>query len=185
MSMRISDGAGAGFDPSPFVPSAVEGRGDGSKGVSTSLDTNGVRERGDGSGRCLDFARHERGGGSGFRAGSIVIAAALLLAACSSGGGEAPAPGAADDRIECQAADEAEFRRVCEVERLSGDKGELVLTIRHPSGSFRRLLVTRDGRGVVAADGAEAAVVTVIQGNRIEVAIAGDRYRLPATVKTP
>ena len=29
---------------SPFVPSDVEGRGDISKGVSTSLDTNGVGE---------------------------------------------------------------------------------------------------------------------------------------------
>ena len=76
----------------------------------------------------------------------------------------------------------AAFERVCEVERTSGPAG-LVLTVRAPSGAFRRLLVTRDGRGVVAADGAEPAVVTVIDKSRIEVAIEGDRYRLPATIK--
>ena len=57
------------------------------------------------------------------------------------------------------------------------------ITIRAPSGSFRRLLVTTDGRGVVAADGADPALVTPIAADRIQVAIAGDRYLLPATVK--
>jgi len=98
-----------------------------------------------------------------------------------------PAPAATatvespDDRIEC-AVDGAAFARACTVERLTGDEG-LVLTLRAPSGSFRRLLVTKDGRGVVAADGAEPAKVTVIGSGRIEVAIGGDRYRLPATVR--
>ena len=94
-------------------------------------------------------------------------------------------PGASEDRIECAAAGTEAFETVCTVERMTNEKGELVLTVRDPTGGFRRLLVTRDGRGVIAADGAEPAKVTVIEGNRIEVAIAGDRYRLPATVKTP
>jgi hypothetical protein len=68
------------------------------------------------------------------------------------------------------------------MERMSGPDGT-ILTMRHPSGGFRRLLVTRDGRGVVAADGADPAAVAVIADNRIEVTVAGDRYRLPATVK--
>jgi len=45
------------------------------------------------------------------------------------------------------------------------------------------LLVTQDGRGVIAADGAEAAKVTITGADGIEVALGGNRYRLPATVK--
>jgi glucose/arabinose dehydrogenase len=120
-----------------------------------------------------------------------------LLAACGSGkaGGNgaaaakdeatiaAPAATAtteADDRIEC-AVDGAAFARACTLERAAGPDG-LVLTVHAPSGGFRRLLVTKDGRGVAAADGAEPAKVTVLGPGRIEVAIGGDRYRLPATV---
>jgi hypothetical protein len=68
------------------------------------------------------------------------------------------------------------------VERVQGPEGT-TLTIHHPDGGFRRLLVATDGRGVIAADGADQAVVSVVADNRIEVALAGDRYRLPATVK--
>jgi len=85
-----------------------------------------------------------------------------------------------DDRIDC-AVDGAAFARVCTVERMRGEAG-LLLTVHAPSGAFRRLLVTRDGRGVAAADGAEPAKVSVLGPGRIEVAIGGDRYRLPATV---
>ena len=92
----------------------------------------------------------------------------------------AAAQAAADDRIEC-AIDGAAFARACTVERSPGPEG-LVLTVHAPAGSFRRLRVTKDGRGVVAADGAEPAKVAVLGPGRIEVAIGGDRYRLPATV---
>ena len=68
------------------------------------------------------------------------------------------------------------------VER-SDSPGGLVLTIRHPDGAFRRLRVTKDGRGVVAADGAEPAAVRIIGADRIAVTVAGERYELPATVK--
>jgi hypothetical protein len=121
----------------------------------------------------------------------------VLLAACGGGkkdpgpagpgAGEAtiPAPAAtadaSDDRVDC-AVDGAAFAHSCTVERVTGDEG-LVLTLRAPSGGFRRLLVTKDGRGVVAADGAEPAKVTVLGPGRIEVVIGGDRYRLPATVR--
>jgi hypothetical protein len=74
------------------------------------------------------------------------------------------------------------FERVCTVERAAGAEG-LTLTIRAPGGGFRRLLVTKDGRGVVAADGAEEARVSPIAADRIEVAVGRDRYRLPATVR--
>jgi hypothetical protein len=85
-------------------------------------------------------------------------------------------------RIECAVDGAAVFEPVCTLERITGPEG-LALTIRAPNGSFRRLLVTTDGRGVVAADGADPALVTPVAADRIEVAIAGDRYRLPARVK--
>lgn len=89
---------------------------------------------------------------------------------------------AADDgRIACAHGD-AVMTRDCTVDQRQGDRG-LELTVRHADGAFHRLLVTRDGRGVVAADGAEPAKVTIAGRDEIEVAIGGDRYRLPATVK--
>jgi len=88
---------------------------------------------------------------------------------------------AGDSRIACAQGDSA-FASTCTIEQAQGENG-LILTIRHPDGAFRRLLVTQDGRGVIAADGAEAAKVTVIGADGIEVALGGNRYRLPATVK--
>ena len=84
--------------------------------------------------------------------------------------------------IVCARAGSTDFARVCTVDREQRDQG-LVLTVRHPDGAFHRLLVTKDGRGVIAADGAEQAVVTVLDKESIEVALGKDRYRLPATVR--
>ena len=113
---------------------------------------------------------------------AVLLPFLLAVAAC----GEEPAPPSGPqpkaEQVECALGGATAFERVCTVERAVGPDG-LTLTIRAPSGSFRRLLVTRDGRGVIAADGAEAATVTPIADNRVEVAIAGDRYRLPATIK--
>lgn len=90
---------------------------------------------------------------------------------------------AADDgRVQCAPAGADAFARVCEIERAETERG-VVLTVRHPDGGFRRLLVTTDGRGVVAADGAEPAVVTLVGTDEIEVALGDDHYRLPATMK--
>ena len=113
--------------------------------------------------------------------GRIVVALALL-SACNSKPSD-PFAGASDaDRIECRIGAASDFDRACVVERTIGPDG-LILTIRHPDGGFRRLLVTKDGRGVVAADGAEPATVSVEGGDGILVAVGGDTYRLPATVK--
>lgn len=113
----------------------------------------------------------------------------LLLAACGNAGKATEAALAASEekavdggRIACAVDGAASITRESTMERLSGPEGT-TLTMRHPSGAFRRLLVTTDGRGVVAADGADPAVVSVIGEGRIEVSIAGDRYQLPATVK--
>jgi hypothetical protein len=100
----------------------------------------------------------------------------LMLAGCGFG------EGAFGERVECAIDGAAALERVCTVEQVRGPQG-LTLVIRHPSGGFRRLLVTGDGRGVVTADGAEQAAVSVVSEGLIEVAVAGDRYRLPATLK--
>lgn len=117
---------------------------------------------------------------------SAALLAVLPLAGCGDpdASRKQALAGAAEEtgRIECAVEGAREFTQDCTVERVSGPEG-LTLTIRGPKGGFRRLLVATDGRGVAAADGADPAIVSVISGNRIEVAIAGDRYRLPATVK--
>ena len=122
------------------------------------------------------------------RISSLVL---LALAGCSEAAPdaavianverEAAATAEDDGRVLCALKGARDFQRVCTVDRAESEAG-LVLTVRHPDGAFRRLLVTKDGRGVIAADGAEAASVSVVGDRSIEVALAGDRYRLPATV---
>ncbi|HXH16302.1 MAG TPA: hypothetical protein VNJ10_09240 [Sphingomonas sp.] len=88
---------------------------------------------------------------------------------------------AGDTRIAC-AHGGAALAASCTIEQAQGRNG-LILTVRHPDGGFRRLLVTKDGRGVIAADGAEVAKVTIVGTDGIDVALGGDRYRLSATIK--
>jgi hypothetical protein len=121
----------------------------------------------------------------------------LTLAACSAG--RQPSAGSGnsefenalaqassdaedDGRIVCAPAGNSAFSRQCTLDRVQSTEG-LILTVHKPDGGFRRLLVVKDGRGVVAADGAEAAKVTIVADHQIEVAIGGDRFRLPATMK--
>jgi hypothetical protein len=114
------------------------------------------------------------------RISSIVVGAGLL-ASCS----DADGPTSLDKgqtQISCALEGKHDFSRDCNIQRGESEAG-MVLTLSGPSGSFRRLLVTTDGRGVIAADGAEAAVVTPIDSGMIEVSLGSDRYRLPATVK--
>lgn len=86
--------------------------------------------------------------------------------------------------IICARRGSDDFRRDCSLDRTSTAEG-LVLTVRHSDGAFHRLLVTGDGRGVIAADGAERAEVRILGADEIEVSLAGDRYRLPATIRAP
>ncbi len=127
---------------------------------------------------------------------SEVLAAAgalLALAACDPGPAKTKAEhaedaraqaarDAAEGRIPCALSGGDDFTTRCTIDRTQTQDG-LILTVRHPDGGFHRLRVTRDGRGVIAADGAQAATVTIIDKDAIEVAIDGARYRLPATVK--
>lgn len=142
--------------------------------------------------------------GTGFRhkrrdriAIALAIGPVLILAACSadrqpsagsgnSGFDNALAQAGSDDeddgRIVCAPAGNAAFSRQCTLDRVQSAEG-LILTVHKPDGGFHRLLVVKDGRGVVPADGAEAAKVTIVADHQIEVAIGGDRFRLPATMK--
>lgn len=125
---------------------------------------------------------------------SSALVPALILAGCggeqvanqsalAEAETESRAKAADDGRLDCMPAGQTAFQRACTIDQTRDADGQLVLTINHPDGSFRRLLVTGDGRGVIAADGAEAAQVATINPREIEVTLGGNRYRLPATVK--
>ena len=122
----------------------------------------------------------------------LLILLPLLLAGCGQSKpdatvltkAEARQGAEADEsgRIMCARGGSSDFARNCTIDRVTSPDG-LVLTIGHPDGGFHRLLVTKDGRGVIAADGAETAKVSIVGADQIEVALGDDRYRLPATVK--
>ncbi len=113
----------------------------------------------------------------------------LLLAAC----GDAVAPGnqveqdagretatatPAGERIACAIGD-GPYADTCSIERAATQDGT-ILTIRHPDGGFRRLILSADGRTVTAADGAQPVAIVASGDGITEVAIADARYRLPA-----
>ncbi|WP_242122915.1 hypothetical protein [Sphingobium sp. Sx8-8] len=78
-------------------------------------------------------------------------------------------------RIECAIGPHGDWAASCPIER----QGDL-LTLRHADGGFRRFRIVADGRGVVPADGAEDASISIVGKGRIEIRIGEDRYRLPA-----
>lgn len=119
------------------------------------------------------------------------IAAAAALSGCdrtADNGTLAEAEQRADaarleaGMIPCALSGAKQFTTNCTIEERSGPDG-LILTVGRRDVGYRQLLVTTDGRGVIAADGAEPANVTVIEDGVIEVGIATDRYRLPATTR--
>lgn len=83
------------------------------------------------------------------------------------------------ERIECALEGAKSFARDCTVTEM-GSSDATTLVVGRPDVGYRRLLITNDGRGVVSADGAEPAGVTIIGDDVIEVAVGADRYRLPA-----
>lgn len=85
-------------------------------------------------------------------------------------------------RIFCALGGEANFQMTCTIDRIASSDGTVLVLGRQDSG-YRRFRITTDGRGVVAADGAEPASVAVMTNGMIEVAVAQDRYRLPATIR--
>ncbi len=128
------------------------------------------------------------------RFAGLTGACIALLAACGGPHAEKPAEPAPEasnqtvisqpetPKIHCAAPGSSDFAAACTIDRTATPTG-VILTLRHPDGAFHRLQITRDGRGVIAADGAEPAKVTPLGPDRIEVELGGSRYRLPATVR--
>ena len=94
----------------------------------------------------------------------------IFLTACGQAPRGEPPPG---DRIACALDGAAEFAETCTLER-SGPQ----LVVHRPDGGFRRLVI--EGQGVQPLDGADVATTTPLADGGLEVAIAGDRYRIPA-----
>jgi hypothetical protein len=116
------------------------------------------------------------------------VIAVLLVAGCNGGPdngklAEAEARGskeaALDGLIDCALEDAKAFDRDCTITEMSGADGT-VLVVGKADVGYRRLQIASDGRGVVSADGAESAKVTIVGDGMIEVAVGADRYRLPA-----
>ena len=87
----------------------------------------------------------------------------LPLAAC---GGKLDQ--SAGEAIECRLPGKPAFETVCSVEKLSSPEGT-ILILRRPDGGFHRVQAVKDGRGVIAADGAEPVRVAKGQGASIEI----------------
>lgn len=117
---------------------------------------------------------------------TTTLIALLLLAACGKGerslmGGDGESGAEPVDEIACALDGAGTFTQDCSMQRFAGNDGVTLVIGRGDSG-FRRFVLTGDGRGVVTADGAEQARVRIIGENEVEVQVAGDRYRLPATI---
>ncbi len=82
-----------------------------------------------------------------------------------------PAPQAAGTPVPCAMAGAKSYAQQCRLER---DAGGLVL--HHPDGGFRRFEVR--GQRIVAADGADAADVSVEDGD-VAVSVGADSYLVP------
>jgi hypothetical protein len=106
------------------------------------------------------------------------LASASLLSGCGSGasGSGQPPSGSAEPVLECAVDGASDYGDGCTIARAAAPGGT-ILTISSPTGSFRRLRVAASR--VFAADGAEPARVIGEDRERVEVAIGGDRYRLP------
>ena len=110
-----------------------------------------------------------------------VAAGALALAACGSNENQRD-PNA--EVVECALDGAADYAKDCTIERNGSEEG-LVLTIGREDKGYRRFVVTKDGTGVRAADGAEAATIAIVDNGMVDVTVGKDRYRLPATIKQP
>lgn len=87
---------------------------------------------------------------------------------------------AAAGRVLCALGGAEDFQRNCTMDRIASADGTILVLGRADAG-YRRFRLIATGYGVEAADGAEPAVITMVDDGMIEVAVAQDRYRLPAT----
>lgn len=97
----------------------------------------------------------------------------LLLAACS----QTPADADDGEPIYCALDGASQFKPDCRLERTVIDD-QPVFVVRHPDGGFRRLLASKDGQHLEAADGADASQ-SARKGDRYEVILGDDKYVIP------
>ena len=98
--------------------------------------------------------------------------------ASADGPGGGPLPTQA---IACAPGGASSFDSTCTVERADID-GARLLTVFHPDGGFRRFEQLADGSGLAVVAGADELTQT-LNGDTLEIAIAGNRYRFPATTQ--
>jgi len=109
--------------------------------------------------------------------------AMLMLAGCAGLSACSPAEEKPQGRrIDCALAGAADFAPDCFVQDSRVGE-QRFLTVRHKDGAFRRFEMVADGRGVVAADGADKATAKWSAEGVLEVTVADDRYRFPAQLK--
>ena len=102
----------------------------------------------------------------------LIALAALFAAACSSG---PPAVAAGAERIGCALGGADRFAQSCSIERVQQGSRRL-LVVHHPDGGFRRFELSADGRDLIAADGADKAVLA-LAGKAVVVRVDTDAYR--------
>lgn len=111
---------------------------------------------------------------------AVLPFALLGLVACRGEAQPQAAEGAM--RIECAQGEGGAFGPDCLVEKVAGEEGP-EFVVRHPGGAFRRFRIAGDRSGMVAIDGADEAVNTLVgDPPMLEVAVGPDRYRFPATL---
>jgi hypothetical protein len=111
--------------------------------------------------------------------GLFLMVPVALLTACGGSSDSGTTAAANEGRVDCAMGGAATFDRTCTLDRMTSADGTVLVVGRADAG-YRRLLLTTDGRGLVAADGVDAASVTIVGNGLIEVAIGGDKFRLPA-----
>jgi hypothetical protein len=118
---------------------------------------------------------------------AFALGLAILLTGCGVGAATAPEAKPEqvfedDGKLSCALAGADKFTRTCVLDKLSDENGKQMI-FRHPDGGFRRFLVVTDGRGLVSADGADEASISILDDKIIEVAVNDDRYQLPAKIE--
>ncbi|MEL7682743.1 hypothetical protein AAG594_00245 [Citromicrobium bathyomarinum] len=125
-------------------------------------------------------------------AGALAVAGLAFATVACGGDGSAsaasgdtgtadPDPAPTTTSIACAPDGAQSFDATCSVERVEVE-GKILLTVFHPDGGFRRFEQLPDGSGLAAVAGADAVTQT-LSGDILEISLAGNRYRFPATTR--
>ena len=112
---------------------------------------------------------------------ALALPITMALAAC--GGGETqPQAVAGATQIDCALGEGSDFAPDCLVEKVEGEQGP-DFVVRHPDGKFRRLRIAENRGGMIAIDGADEALNTLVgEPKNLQVTVGADRYRFPANL---